>query len=228
MGERRDEFTARADRGPVGEAARRDEPWRRSRGLSRRRLLGLPVLVGVAGLAYVTRDRWWPDGVDLPVPGLHSVSWDARPDFTLPFACGERWRLTTYAGHNPEDKKLDMYRVDGETRGSVVRASAPGRVKELVHPGGVKIDHGEGWYTLSLHMQEIAVEPGDEVRRGDPIGLVGSVATSVAHLHYEQLFDDDAKGNARPFDMVHPILEGVEYRLSPDDEFPVVESTTNC
>lgn len=197
-------------------------------GISRRRLLALPVLAGVAGVGYLTRDQWWPSGLSVPIPGLYSVSREARPDFTLPFACGEQWRLTTYPGHNPEDKKLDMYRMDGQTRGSVVRASAPGSVKQLVHPGGVKIDHGEGWYTLSLHMEEISVVPGDELERGDPIGLVGSVATSVAHLHYEQLFDADAKGNARPPDMVFPILQGVEYRLAPDDEFPVVESADGC
>lgn len=203
---------------------RQGEPQRPSR----RGLLALPIIAGIAGVGYLTRDWWWPDELSVPVPGLYSVSREARPAFTLPFACGEQWRLTTYPGHNPDDMKLDMYRMDGQTRGSVVRASAPGQVKQLVDPGGVKIDHGDGWYTLSLHMEEISVEPGDELDRGAPIGRVGSVSTSAAHLHYEQLFDADAKGNARPPDMVHPILQGVEYRLHPDDEFPVVESATAC
>lgn len=212
-------------------ARRADDFDRRSgsgRGVSRRRLLALPIIASVAGVGYLTWDQWLPGGLTVPIPGLYSVSWEARPDFTLPFACGEQWRLTTYRGHNPDDMKVDMYRMDGQTRGSVVRASAPGRVKQLVHPGGVKIDHGEGWYTLSLHMEEISVDVGVELERGDPIGFVGSVTTSVAHLHYEQLFDADAKGNARPPDMVHPIVQGVEYRLHPDDEFPVVESSDGC
>jgi hypothetical protein len=29
-----------------------------------------------------------------------------RPDFKLPFKCGEKWRLSTYRGHAPDDKKL--------------------------------------------------------------------------------------------------------------------------
>ncbi|WP_202805951.1 M23 family metallopeptidase [Actinopolymorpha alba] len=158
-------------------------------------------------------------GVDEPGP---------RPDFKLPFACGQRWRISTYRGHNPDEMKLDMFRSGGTTGGAVVRASAPGRVRQLVSPGGVKIDHGGRWYTLYLHMDDITVRPGQEIAQGQEIGRVGAVGTRVAHLHYEQLFDANGDGNARTPEMVHPVLEGVPYQLQPGGPFPVVRSTNAC
>jgi murein DD-endopeptidase MepM/ murein hydrolase activator NlpD len=189
-------------------------------------LAGLIAVVGIGG--YAVRESgaaglfgqtWLTGGPDEPGP---------RPDFRLPFACGERWRMTTYEGHNPEHKKLDMYRRGGTTRGSVVRASAAGEVIFLPNPGGVKIDHGGRWNTLYLHMDQISVSVGDQVEAGQEIGRVGSVGTSVAHLHYEQLFDDDGDGWARTSEMVYPVIQGKEYRLDADDEFPVVTSTNAC
>jgi murein DD-endopeptidase MepM/ murein hydrolase activator NlpD len=48
------------------------------------------------------------------------------------------------------------------------------------------IKHGFGYQTLYAHMSVIAVRPGQRVKRGEVIGLVGNTGTSVApHLHYE-------------------------------------------
>lgn len=172
------------------------------------RFVGVVSLPAVGGL-----------GVDDPGP---------RPSLALPFTCGERWQLTTYQSHNPEDRKLDLFRVGGTTRGSVVRASAPGRVRQLVRPGGVKVDHGGRWYTLYLHMDGVTVTPGQEIAAGQEIGRVGSVGTHVAHLHYEQLFDANGDGNARTPEIVGPVLAGVAYHLTGDGPFPVVRSANAC
>lgn len=199
-----------------------------------RRSLHVPVLASVIAAALLlgavawAADRWFGAGPLGVVAGLRVDDPGPRPAFTLPFTCGERWRLSTYRGHNPDDMKLDLFRVDGSTEGSVVRASAPGRVRQLVRPGGVKIDHGGRWYTLSLHMDAITVSPGDEVAAGTPIGRVGAVGTHVAHLHYEQLYDSNGDGNARTPEMVGPVLETEAYRLGPDGPFPVVRSTNAC
>jgi murein DD-endopeptidase MepM/ murein hydrolase activator NlpD len=92
----------------------------------------------------------------------------------------------------------------------------------------VKIDHGGRWYTLYLHMDDIAVSPGDEVSKGQPIGRVGAVGTQSAHLHYEQLFDKNGDGNARSPEIVPSVIQGIGRRLSPDGPFPVVRSTNGC
>lgn len=151
----------------------------------------------------------------------------ARPDFKMPFACGQRWRLQTYRGHNPDDKKLDIYREGGGTLGSPVLASAAGRVHEWFSPGGLEIDHGNGWFTVYLHMSARAAI-GSQVPEGGWVGTVGTVGTSVAHLHYEQLFDYNGDGDGQTGEMVFPVIQGTEYRLSPDGPFPVLTSANAC
>lgn len=152
----------------------------------------------------------------------------ARPDFRLPFACGETWQLQTYRGHAPDDKKLDMYRVGGNTLGSLVAASAAGTVTEFFEPGGLEINHGNGWFTVYLHMDRIDVRLGQQVASGATLGRLGLVGTSSAHLHYEQLYDTNGDNDGENDEMVHPVIQGTEYRLSPDGPFPQVTSTNAC
>jgi len=50
------------------------------------------------------------------------------------------------------------------------------------------LDLGDGCYALYAHMQpgSLRVHPGDKVRRGQVIGLVGNTGNSVApHLHFQ-------------------------------------------
>ncbi len=50
----------------------------------------------------------------------------------------------------------------------------------------VLIDHGYGYQTLYAHLSVIQVKPGQEIKRGEVIGLVGNTGISKApHLHYE-------------------------------------------
>ncbi len=50
----------------------------------------------------------------------------------------------------------------------------------------VEVAHGGGMATRFGHLSRIAVLPGQSVRRGDVLGLVGSTGRSTGpHLHYE-------------------------------------------
>ncbi len=73
----------------------------------------------------------------------------------------------------------------------------------------VRIDHGDGWQTLYCHMEQgsVAVQPGDQVSVGDPLGLVGlSGLTNIPHVHLTVLkdgkvidpFTPDANGTCAP------------------------------
>lgn len=75
-------------------------------------------------------------------------------------------------------------------RGTPVHASGDGIVARAGVAGGygnhIRINHGYGYLTLYGHLSKILVRPGQRVKRGDIIGLVGSTGKSTCpHLHYE-------------------------------------------
>ncbi|QFU74988.1 hypothetical protein EY643_04645 [Halioglobus maricola] len=50
----------------------------------------------------------------------------------------------------------------------------------------IEISHGDGFVTRYAHNKESLVSPGDVVRKGQAIGLMGSTGRSTgAHVHYE-------------------------------------------
>ncbi len=52
----------------------------------------------------------------------------------------------------------------------------------------VIVDHGYGYQTLYAHMSKILVKKGQEINRGENLGLVGNTGlASAPHLHYEVL-----------------------------------------
>lgn len=74
--------------------------------------------------------------------------------------------------------------------GTSVRATADGVVAYASWSGQygklVVVDHGNGMQTYYAHLSEFEVITGQEVRRGDKVGLSGSTGKSTGpHLHYE-------------------------------------------
>jgi murein DD-endopeptidase MepM/ murein hydrolase activator NlpD len=92
----------------------------------------------------------------------------------------------------PIDHKGLDYSVAEGTR---VLATAEGVVSFTgqIRAGGnsVFISHGYGFQTKYCHLDQIFVNPGKKVKRGDCIGTVGNSGKSMApHLHYEVLVKD--------------------------------------
>ena len=76
--------------------------------------------------------------------------------------------------------------------GTPIRAAAGGRVLEADRDGAyglsLQIDHGNGLVTRYAHASQILVKPGEVVRRGQDVALVGSTGRSTGpHLHFEVL-----------------------------------------
>ena len=75
-------------------------------------------------------------------------------------------------------------------RGRAIQASAPGLVADVARRGDgcgltVAIDHPYGYRTEYCHLAEAIVAPGDEVRGGQVIGLVGQTGRATGtHLHW--------------------------------------------
>ncbi|MFQ6069515.1 MAG: M23 family metallopeptidase [Candidatus Aminicenantales bacterium] len=74
--------------------------------------------------------------------------------------------------------------------GNPVVATADGVVLSTTNDkvGGltVRISHNFGYQTIYCHMSKFLVKPGDKVKRGDVIGLVGKTGRAIGpHVHYE-------------------------------------------
>lgn len=73
--------------------------------------------------------------------------------------------------------------------GEVITAAYKGQVAWAYYSGSagnwVGVDHGNGIFTVYMHMSGFLVQEGDYVNIGDPIGLVGSTGRSTGpHLHF--------------------------------------------
>lgn len=129
------------------------------------------------------------------VVGMAPADALSRPDFQLPFACGEKWEGSSRPTHTPSSLAVDWNR-DARDEGHVVVATAPGVVTSVVDLGDtsyglyVVVDHGGTWTTLHAHLLKAFVVVGQRVDQGQPIALLGnSGGSSGAHLHYEQRLD---------------------------------------
>jgi murein DD-endopeptidase MepM/ murein hydrolase activator NlpD len=106
------------------------------------------------------------------------------------FSHGYGWRKDPFTGQREFHRGMDIVahantKIVAPADGVVSRS---GRYSDY----GLSIDiaHGHGFVTRYAHMNKALVKPGDRVRRGDVIGLVGSTGRSTGpHLHYEVFVD---------------------------------------
>lgn len=91
---------------------------------------------------------------------------------------------STYSGH----KGIDLHSTG--KLGDPVYAAAPGKIITAKYDPSwgnyVKIDHGNGIYTLYAHASKLLVTVGQQVERGQLIMLEGSTGNSSGpHVHFE-------------------------------------------
>lgn len=102
--------------------------------------------------------------------------------------------------------------------GTPIYATADGVVQRSEWNNGgygnlVEINHGQGIQTRYGHLSRLIARPGQRVRRGDLIGLMGSTGRSTgSHLHYEVRIDGRAV-NPIPFMQSSESLAALQRRM---------------
>ena len=99
--------------------------------------------------------------------------------------------------------------------GTPIVAVSDGRVSAAGRAGGcgiaVRLEHGGGLSTRYCHMSRMAVSGGQQVRRGQVIGYVGSTGLSTGpHLHYEMYRGGQAINPASVSFVTRAELSGTE------------------
>lgn len=121
-----------------------------------------------------------------PKPAANLVAtpsiWPARGTITSGFG----WRISPFGDGNELHPGVDI----AYTMGAPVVATADGEVVASGPAGGygnlVQIDHGNGIATLYGHNSQLAVNVGQQVKKGQVIAYAGSTGKSTGpHVHYE-------------------------------------------
>jgi murein DD-endopeptidase MepM/ murein hydrolase activator NlpD len=100
-------------------------------------------------------------------------------------------RIDPFTGHLALHSGIDL----AGPAGSKIFATADGRVAYTGHQGAygnmVDIDHGFSIVTRYGHLSQILVEDGQQVKKGQVIGIQGATGRATGpHLHYEVRFKD--------------------------------------
>jgi len=124
--------------------------------------------------------------------------WPTKGYLASPFG----WRDDPFTGKRTFHRGYDIVTHFGNpvvatADGVVVRCSS-----DKIGGNTVVISHRGGYTTRYLHLSKWLVKPGQKVKRGDTIGLVGSTGKSKGpHVHYE------VHVNGRPVNPYRYILE---------------------
>ena len=138
-------------------------------------------------------------------PGAEAAG--PRPDFQMPFACGQTWDASTYTSSDPTTKTTGQTRTASTSPSAATtsttsawasrswrRPPASSATKFELDNGETHmyVDHGGGWKTYYVHTKMGPLEVGDEVAQGQQIGQVDKLGSPTLHLHYTQLRDGEA------------------------------------
>lgn len=138
---------------------------------------------------------------------------------TYTLASGYGYRLDPVLGSTRFHSGMDF----AAREGTDVSATADGKVKFAGWKAGygncIEIDHGFNYMTRYGNLQTCDVNEGEDIKRGDKIGKVGSTGKSSGpHLHYEVRFKDE------PQNPVNYYFMGV----SPEDYERMISASENA
>jgi murein DD-endopeptidase MepM/ murein hydrolase activator NlpD len=96
------------------------------------------------------------------------------------------WRDDPFTGKRAFHRGIDI----ATYYGNPVVATADGVIiqtkRDKIGGKTIKISHRGGYTTVYCHLSKFLVKPGQKVKRGDTIGLVGKTGKALGpHVHYE-------------------------------------------
>lgn len=138
-------------------------------------------------------------------------------DYTM--SSGYGYRVDPVYGSSKFHEGLDF----AASQGTDVFATGDGLVKVAGREKGygncIDIDHGYNYLTRYAHLSEVLVRPGEEVKRGQLIGKVGSTGKSTGpHLHYEVRYKDTPQNPVNYYFM----------DLTPEEYYEMIQIAENA
>ncbi|AVF28837.1 peptidoglycan DD-metalloendopeptidase family protein [Paenibacillus larvae] len=133
-------------------------------------------------------DMLYPEHIKRYLIQNQNVDPDMKGDFQFPFAGGISFVVTSDYGHRWGKLHAGIDLV--AYRGAPVSSIGDGKVvaANLSESYGnmVTIQHPNGLFTRYAHMDSITVSEGQEVKKGQQIGVQGNTGNSTGtHLHFE-------------------------------------------
>lgn len=119
------------------------------------------------------------------------------------------WRRDPFTGYRKMHYGVDL----AGPRGCSVFCAGAGTVTRAEYVRGygnmVEIDHGYNYKTRYAHLDEISVEVGQQMKRGQVVGKLGNTGRSTGpHLHYEVRYNNRP---VNPMDYYRNNLTASEY-----------------
>jgi len=129
---------------------------------------------------------------------LHKLMIPSTAPVATAMGSGFGFRADPFSGRTALHTGLDFPAEAGTSivaaAGGVVRAAE----RHPQYGQMLEIDHGNGLVTRYAHGSKLLVKPGDLIKRGQAVALVGSSGRSTGpHLHFEVLVDGVPQDPAR-------------------------------
>jgi murein DD-endopeptidase MepM/ murein hydrolase activator NlpD len=96
------------------------------------------------------------------------------------------WRIDPISGKRSMHTGLDFAGKPGSEIVTVASGVVTWAGKDGAYGNTVEVSHGDDYVTRYAHNKEILVQPGDVVRKGETIALMGASGRATGnHVHYE-------------------------------------------
>jgi murein DD-endopeptidase MepM/ murein hydrolase activator NlpD len=96
------------------------------------------------------------------------------------------WRKDPISGKSTMHKGLDFAGKPGSEIVAVASGIVTWAGRDAGYGNLIEVSHGDNYVTRYAHNKEILVHPGDVVRKGETIALMGSSGRATgSHVHYE-------------------------------------------